>query len=185
MACEETEDPASEATVPEIKVDFVSAQTRSKVDTLLKNSNRTITAYTDSIKNGGDSIYYTQLIDGETVVKDSLNEILSLLKAGRVKLDSIYAIGGIILKDYQDTTNSAFSLPVNISSDSTTYVFKYLDLSDSLTFTYLTKTVTGLDKISIVAYNIDVVDHTFDSLTRHYCFDENCTNGEILFKVYF
>ncbi len=187
-ACEEIEDPANQVSPPMISVDFQADSTRRIVQLLVHDADsvvdKLLTRYNVLVEEEGDTtqagIDYREAMH----VSDSLNEVFDLLKSNRVILDTVFAI-------YEspnfvvDTVNSVFKLPLDMNSDSCTYVFSYFKLKDTLTFSYNTRVVADKEKISVVAYNIELTKSTFDSFARLYCQNENCTSGEIVYQVFF
>ncbi|GEM_PF-2288598 len=188
IACEEVDDPASDARDPGIRLDFVGAQTKEKVNMEYDSVSDTLTyfqrSYRDSLENEDpDTTFASEMIHTLTPIRDSLKIINDQLNAGRAQLDSVFARGGLTY--YTDTINSVFNLPLNIQSETSTFIFYYYGLTDSITFSYKTRSQGGIERINVVAYDIKVPFDSFDSLSRHNCFRENCTNNEVLFKAYF
>lgn len=190
FACDQVDDPASEVKPPSIKVDFVADTTFSlnnirlaKADTLVDS----LFIYKNKLIEEGnpDSVEAIALYEAQLAIKDSLSVINNQFKVGKVKIDQFLAINGSFIEEYQDTINSVFALPLNIHDTVSTYVFGYYDLKDTISFSYQTRTSYEIDRIVIRAFDLQVIRHTFDSLSRHYCQTDECTSGEITYKVYF
>lgn len=190
LACEETDGPNKVVSAPTISVGFVADSSLLKVEQESKDFKvliDTMTArYLRAIENEefADTVELIVNRMKFSILLDSVTQLKNLFKSKKVRLDSVYALSSnsaVIL----DTVNSVFKLPLNVNADSSVFVFSYLNKKDTLTFSYKTKVNGGLDQISIIAYEVELVKSTFHKNTRHYCHEENCRSNEIVFKVYF
>lgn len=189
LACDEIVDPAAEADPPGINIDFAPTRTKdtvkvnlAKTDTLIKKLDSIYNAKKD---NGEDTTDVLKELDFYIGKSDSLKKLYNLFKGGSIKLHNFGAIGGSYVASYQDTTGDEFEFPLNPNENSTTFYFDYHNIKDTITFTYKRYSKSGLERIVLLANELEVPYHTFDSLSRHFCQDINCNSSEITYKVYF
>lgn len=189
--CEEIEDPAGEAGPPEIKVDFEARESKDTTAMLFDSLSARVGELgllLDSLReeSPNDTVPVWQELDRLIPVRDSLEAVNDLFQRGQVRLDSLIAIGGNYVEEYQDTVNAVFSLPLNIHSDSSAFVFMFHGLVDTIVFNYRKEVASGLDKVLVVASNVSARNtNPKVEILRYTCKDENCTSSEITYKAYF
>ena len=189
IGCEEVEEPALESSPPYVNVQFVAdgslasiTEMRSEYDTIAKylldelNVLREINGDTTAIL---DSL---QLID---IWSDSLSGLFIDLKSGFLEIDSFIAVSGTASELFKGEKKRTFQLPLNPQANESAFVFNFLNLSDTISFSYELRPLGGIERIILQAYDVKPVLNTFDSLSRHYCQDANCNSNEITYKLYF
>ena len=188
MACHEIENPSNAVSPPKIAIDFQADSTLNDIELIVEKADSIVDTllilHNKLIEEKGDTAT-TGLAYRLALVKlDSSNALFTMLKAGRVHLDSVFAINSPS-RAITDTINSVFNLPLDINAESSTFVFHYLNKKDTLAFNYKIRTKASIDQINVIAYDINLTMSTFDSYSRLYCNNENCTSSEIVFKVFF
>jgi len=188
-SCEDPVAPETQAAPPVITVDFIPDKTRDATRNILSETDTTIkelnAMYEDIKEEGGDTTAILEELDFFLDRADSLDGLLKIFSSGQVRLDAFSAAGGNFVAAYQDTINDEFVLPLNPNDTESTFFFRYHKLQDTITFHYELKPGVGLDKINLIAFDLWVPYHTFDSLSRHFCQEENCRSSEITYRVYF
>ncbi len=190
----------------EITTDSITSMNENK-DSLtnkIKAWNKLLASLRDSIANGkvdyisdtirlDDSLNLAQpqvtLLDTAifytSELQDSLSDLRTVILSGKVRLDQV-----TILENGYSTTYSeratVYSMPL-IMQDANLTSFR-IDLkgkSDTISFSYTTELYVGVERrIEILAYNIDTVNYTYDSLLFE-CETSKCKSNEVLVTVYF
>ncbi len=200
-ACESEEDTFLAVAPPSVKLEFIPWESKAMTDTihtLLTGLRSNLGLRLDSIRNGEgveDPEDSVRINDSLALVDARLNVIDTFhlnFRNNRVPLKMLEAVGGNFLDQYLDTAISVFFLPLNVNGNSSTYVFEYRTFrdtienrTDTLQFTYNTHVVSQFERVFVIADFLEVPHHTFDSLSRHFCTEENCLSSEITYRVYF
>lgn len=190
FSCEKEEECMGCNINPKIRLKFEAARTRQLYDSLFGAVNSKMTLFSDSLQTDiTEETRNTLLNEIEGLKADSTkyHEAISLYKTGKTRIDNIDALSAEDgFTQFQDSIIRDFSIPVNMSSDTSTYYFSYHELVDTLQVHYQREIIQNLDGVRMRLTGIDVNEEmtTFDSVIVK-CYNRDCGNDLTTIHVYF
>lgn len=190
FSCEKEDDCVGCNLNPKIKLEFEATGTRQLYDSLLETVNAKIIILSDSlitnITEETRKTFVDELVELR-IDSTKYDDAISLYSAGKAGIDQIEALGaedGFI--QFQDSIVRDFSIPVNMSSDTSTYYFSYHELVDTLQVYYQREITQTLDGVRMQLTDIGVNEEmtTFDSI-KVKCYNRECGNDLTTIHVYF
>ena len=177
------------------EIDTLNEQINTFVDSL-----GVINSLLDSgrVELRDDSLALQEIIDVQTLVLDSLQQTADSLSSisSTVTANANEVASGLILLDTaQNLSNgncltfsdsaAVYSLPLETGSPETSYSFSITGNRYRVDLSYVTAQTLSIEReLRVIAQELTVLDHTFDSLTV-FCTTTECISNETSLVCYF
>ncbi len=189
FGCEEDEECVGCNLNPKINVQFQPLKTKQLTDSLYSLINEKIAEYIDSLQTELTAEERDVLLAELKVLREDSSyygDLYTLFRSGNTRINEIEAFGARGFEQFQDTIIRDFALPVDMQHDTSTFIFNYHTLTDTLQVYYQREVVQSIDGVRMRLHGIGVNGDltTFDSVFVK-CYKRDCGNDLTTVFVYF